>query len=125
VVEQANGGPLTYRLFFHQPSWQAFENCLYWLRRTAAADSVVATTSPHLAYLRSGLRAVLPPLEVDPARAQALLDAVPARYLIVDDLSFVDLSRRYGQPVIDRFPERWRLVYAEGSPGARVYERVD
>jgi hypothetical protein len=49
---------------------------------------------------------------------------VPVTYLLVDNLSFLDVSRRYTRPVLEAYPGRWRLVYTGGADGPRIYQRV-
>ena len=46
-------------------------------------------------------------------------------YLVVDQLSFLDVGRRYTIPAIERGPDRWRLIYAVNDSGPRIYRRVD
>jgi len=110
------------RLFYYDHRWQAFDTSLDWFRQHAVGEGVVATSAPHRIYLTTGLKAVLPPLEADTALAQRLLDSVPVRYVIVDDLTFTDMSRWYAGPVVQSRPDLWELVYAEG---ARIYRRRD
>jgi hypothetical protein len=85
----------------------------------------VATSTPPLVYLRTGLKAVMPPYEPGPATAQHLLDGVPATYLLVDSLDSPDVARRYLDPVVASYPERWRLVYGPAAGGTRIYQRVE
>ena len=94
------------------------------LRRQARPGEIVATSTPHWAYLRTGLRSVMPPYEADPARAESLLEEVPVTYLIVDQLSFLDVGRRYTIPVIKTAPAHWQLIYAVNDSGPRIYRRV-
>jgi hypothetical protein len=108
------------RVFFYGSEWRSFDESLDWLRAHAGQSAVLATSAPQQAYLRTGLKAVMPPMEIDSAKAQRLLDAVPVRYLIIDHLASLDATRRYGVPVVERFPELWALVY---SRGVRIYER--
>jgi hypothetical protein len=116
------------RLFFYRPRWQQHDAALAWLARTARPDAVVATSTPHRLHLASGLRAVLPPFEPDPAVAQRLLDAVPVAYLVLDELDVLDVTRRYAEPVVAAHPERWQLVYGSPGPsagsGPRIYRRI-
>lgn len=114
-----------YRLFFYDRTWRLHDDGLDWLARRARPGEIVATSTPHWAYLRTGLPAVMPPYEADPARAAALLDSVPVTYLVVDQLSFLDVGRRYTIPAIRRAPRRWRLIYAANDSGPRIYRRVD
>jgi hypothetical protein len=113
-----------YRLFFYDRSWRLHDQGLDWLARMARPGEIVATSTPHWAYLRTGLPSVMPPYEADPARAAALMDQVPVTYLIVDQLSFLDVGRRYTIPAIQREPDRWRLIYAENDSGPKIYRRV-
>jgi hypothetical protein len=113
-----------YRLFFYDRPWRLHDDGLDWLARRARPGEIIATSTPHWAYLRTGLRAVMPPYEADAARAAALLDAVPITYLVVDQLSFLDVGRRYTVPAIRWAPDRWRLIYAESDSGPRIYRRV-
>ena len=44
---------------------------------------------------------------------------VPVTYLIVDQLSFLDVGRRYTIPAIQAAPDHWRLIYAVNDSGRR------
>ena len=79
---------------------------------------------PHLAYLRTGHKAVLPPLEPDAEQANHLLDEVPVSYLVLDDLGRPPISEHYAAPVVAHRPENWRLVYSGPDSGTKVYQRV-
>lgn len=114
-----------YRLFFYDSTWQSHDASLAWLAAHARQGSVVATSTPHLTYLEAGLPAIMPPYEVDPERAEQLLEAVPVTYLVVDNLDFLDIGRRYTVPVLTRFPSRWKLVYPGVGGGPRIYQRSD
>jgi hypothetical protein len=112
------------RLLTYEPAWHALDPALEYVRRHAAATDVIATSVPHLAYLRTGKQSVLPPLESNPETAAEYLDAVPVSWLVLDDLGLPGFSERYAAPVVRRRPEDWRLVYTTPGTGARVYERV-
>jgi hypothetical protein len=43
---------------------------------------------------------------------------------VIDDLDFLDVTRRYGEPVVTAFPRRWRLVYGAPEVGSRIYRRI-
>ncbi|HUR93165.1 MAG TPA: hypothetical protein VMY76_01185 [Gemmatimonadales bacterium] len=113
-----------YRLFFYDRSWRLHDDGLDWLARQARPGEVVATSTPHWAYLRTGLPAIMPPYEADAALAGTLLDGVPVTYVVVDQLSFLDVGRRYTKPAIEREPDHWRLIYAVNDSGPRIYRRV-
>jgi hypothetical protein len=120
----ADGTERQDRLLTYEPAWHALDPALEYVRRHAAATDVVATSVPHLAYLRTGRKSVLPPLESNPETAAGYLDAVPVSWLVLDDLGLPGLSERYAAPVVRQRPENWRLVYTTPGTGARVYERV-
>jgi hypothetical protein len=112
------------RLFYYDTHWRQHDAALAWLAGVAKRTDVIATSTPHRMHLASGLRAVLPPFEADPAQAQRLLDSVPVAYLVIDDLDYLDVTRRYGDPVVAAFPQSWQLVYGAPDAGSRVYRRV-
>jgi hypothetical protein len=112
------------RLLTYEPVWHALDPAFEYLRRHAEPNAVVATSVPHLAYLRSGRRAVLPPMVTDPDTAARYLDAVPASYLVIDQLGRPGIAERYAAPVIDTHPTDWRLVYTTPGTGVRVYARI-
>ena len=112
------------RLLTYEPQWHSLDRAFEWLRRNTEADAVVATSVPHLAYLRTGHKAVLPPLESDPEQANHLLDEVPVSYLVLDDLGRPPISQHYAAPVVAHRPENWRLVYSGPGSGTKVYQRV-
>ena len=58
-------------------------------------------------------------MEADPARARRLLEMVPVSYVIVDDLEFVDISRRYARPAVEGDPAHWRVVHS--IAGTKTY----
>ncbi|MCI0354868.1 MAG: hypothetical protein L0099_07510, partial [Acidobacteria bacterium] len=117
------GNETVHRLFFYDPEWQALDASLEWLRRRAGPADVIATTVPHSAYVRTGLRAVLPPLEANAEEAQRLLDSVPVRYLVLDELRYPRISQRYAEAVVEKRPDLWKQVYVAPRGQARVYER--
>jgi hypothetical protein len=122
-----NGVRLEYRLFFYQGFYPAADAAFDRLRGRASAGDVVAATDPQWVYLRSGLKSVLPPFDLDPARAQRLLDSVPVTFLMVDEGSF----KKYTAPVVAAHPDRWQRIFTDstnetsGLPGTfEIYQRV-
>jgi len=126
-----------YRLFYHDSSWQAWEEAAAWIESQAPPDAIVATTGAPFFYLRTGRRAVQPPMEPDPTRARRLLETVPVSYVIVDQLEFQDVSRRYALSAVKSNPIGWHLVHSIRLPhrpwwikpadflyGTQIYQRV-
>jgi hypothetical protein len=121
---RADGTEQPSRLLTYEPVWHALDPAFEYLRQHAEPNAVIATSVPHLAYLRSGHRAVLPPMVTDPGTAARYLDAVPAGYLVIDELGSPGIAERYAAPVISTHPDDWRLVYTTPGTGVRVYARV-
>jgi hypothetical protein len=121
----AQGHRQEQRLFFYTEAWRSHDAALDWLRGVAHADDIVATSTPHWAYLKTGARAVLPPFEADVRAASRLLEAVPVKYLVVDSLEFVDVSRRYAAPVARTYHHDWKLVYSSPDSTSRIYRRIE
>ncbi|MFL5511082.1 MAG: hypothetical protein ACJ8CN_01420, partial [Gemmatimonadales bacterium] len=98
---------------------------LDWLRGIVKPGDIIATSTPHWAYLKTGAKAVLPPFEADVRTARQLLEAVPVRYLVIDSLEFVDVTRRYAAPVAREYAREWQLVYSSLDSTSRIYRRSD
>jgi hypothetical protein len=120
----ARGVEHPYRLLYYDNAWRDFEAALNWLRDHAPPGAVVASSAPHLVYLMVHSKAVMPPMESDVNTAQRLLDSVPATFLIVDDLEFLDVSKRYVQPVITAYGDRWKKVYTVPNTATAIYQRT-
>jgi hypothetical protein len=117
----ARSGQKDSPLFFHDRTWQAWEETAAWVSAHAPSNVIVATSAPHFFYLRTGVRAILPPMEVDPERARRLLETVPVSYVIIDELDFVDVSRRYARPAVEGDPTHWQVVHS--IDGTKTYAR--
>jgi hypothetical protein len=113
------------RLFFYTQAWRTHDAALDWLRGIVKPGDIIATSTPHWAYLKTGAKAVLPPFEADVRTARQLLEAVPVRYLVIDSLEFVDVTRRYAAPVAREYAREWQLVYSSVDSTSRIYRRSD
>jgi hypothetical protein len=117
----AFGRAVGHPIFYHDQTWTAWERAVAWIAQHAPVDAVVATSAPHLCYLWTGRHSIFPPMEVDAAVARGLLEAVPVTHVIVDELAFLDISRRYAEPAVAEANSGWRKVYSDG--GTHVYAR--
>lgn len=108
------GRSVHYRLFFYRDAYRALDAGIDWLQVHARAGEVLAGVMPDWMYLRTGLKAVMPPFETDPVKAQTLLDSVPVTYLCLEDgLGLGFETKRYMAQVVQKFPERWERVYVD------------
>jgi hypothetical protein len=122
--ETYDGKPVDYRLFYYSPASKALDDGLDWLKRRANPADVVATSLPHWAYLRKGLKAVRPPLESNRERAQSLLDSVPVAYIVLSPQNDGKAINEYVFPVVQGYPQAWKCVHADEGKLVRIYERV-
>lgn len=117
-----SGTLVRYRLFYYRKAYRALDAGLDWLRQHAKPTEVIVSSMPHWVYLRTGMKAVMPPFETDARKAQALLDAVPATYLIIDGRTG-SFTREYGLPAVKAAPERWQLIYSSQAGELAIYRR--
>jgi hypothetical protein len=123
VSYDRHGQPTRYRLFSYGNEYRALDQGLDWLRARAKPADIIATPLPHWAYLRIGLKAVMPPAERDLGKMQEFLDSVPATYVVVAQ-SGVDHTRDYTLPLLQGAPSRWAHVYGTPDGGLDVYQRI-
>ena len=129
IYDAGNGNHMEYELFFYDGLYKATDAGLDWLKGRAKNNEVIAATNPQWVYLRTGIKSVLPPFEMDIEKAQHLLDSVPVKFLIVDEGDF----KKYTTRVVANYPALWRRVYADsirdqgGNPAEgkfEIYERI-
>ena len=121
-VGERGAKPIVYKQLFYDPDQLATDECITWIEKHTAPGDVIAASMAHWVFLRTGRKAVIPPLEADAAKANQLLDSVPARYVIRDGPKF--FSSRYVAAAIQSDRAGWRLVYTATADDAQVYERV-
>jgi hypothetical protein len=120
-----NGQRSVSRLFFYTKEHRALDTALEWLKSRSRPEDIVAASMPQWSYLRTGLRAVMPPFERNTHKAQQLLDSIPVEYVVVDKLGGpAEAVRDYVLPVLVRDPQRWHLVYSSLDGGASIYQRT-
>ena len=112
------------RSFYYGQVWVNLDEVLSWLKERAKPGEVIATQMPHWVYLKTGLKAIMIPMEINPATAQHLLDSVPVDYLILDQVDTLDIIHKYAYPLIESFPDRWSLLYTAPGGQTRIYRRL-
>lgn len=110
------------RMFFEDKSFHNFNLCINYVSEYAQPNEVVAAGTPHWIYLRTGLKAVMPPFESKTALAHQQLNDVPVKYLIIG--KDVIGSERYTLPVVKQFTNEWKQVFANPDSTWVVYQRV-
>jgi hypothetical protein len=121
----ATGRERVFKLIAYGSEWHALDPAFEWIKRNTPRDAVIATTVPHLAYLRTGHKAVLPPFVSDPNTARRLLDEVPVHYIVVDRFGRPGVSERYATTIVAHNSTDWRLVFTASDGKTSVYERVN
>jgi hypothetical protein len=122
--ETYDGKLVDYRLFYYSPSAESLDYGLDWLKKRANPSDVLATSMPHWAFLRTGLKAVRPPLESNPDRAQAFLDSVPVAHIVLNfegEMQFVNYPII---PLVQHNSKVWKFVYTDEKGLVHIYERV-
>lgn len=113
------------RLFYYAPLGSEFDEALAALHRLGRPSDVVAATDPQRVYLRTGMKAVLPPFELDGIKAQQLIDTVPVRYLVAEtDPQALGLGayHRFTSALLRDNPGRWTLVWKSSRGQVAIYE---
>lgn len=123
VFEGADGRRVSGRMLFYDAPVAAMDQALSEVRRRARPGDVIATSTPHWAFLKTGVKAILPPMEADREVARRLLDAVPVRFVVLDELSHPGISQRYAAPAVAADGAAWDEVYRTDDGLARIYER--
>ncbi|MCB1120819.1 MAG: hypothetical protein KJT03_04680, partial [Verrucomicrobiae bacterium] len=98
-------------MFYYDKFWDNWQKASVWIVSDASPGDIVATISSHYFFLQTGMKAVYPPMEVDPEKARRLMEEVPIRYFIADETVHLDVARRYGLPAMESNPENWQLVF--------------
>ncbi len=117
-----HGRTMEYQQFYYSSAYRDLDEALDWLMVHGDPGQVVAGAWPHWIYLRTGFKAVLPPFEVDSAKAQRLLDTVPVKYLILGLDHDVLGINRYMLPVLEQEPGKWQQIFSTRDGKALIYE---
>jgi hypothetical protein len=116
-----SGHRVRYRLFTYGSDFRGLDIGLDWLNQHGERDAIVASSVPHWVYLRTGLRAVMPPMERGKDRIRELLDAVPVRYVVVESAG--SFTGDYVAPVLRDLPQEWRRVIYDPETHFEMYAR--
>ncbi|MFL6416982.1 MAG: hypothetical protein ACJ74Y_15065 [Bryobacteraceae bacterium] len=122
--KDASGRERSYNIMHSSGEYADTDEILRWLGSRADRRSVIAVTMPQWVYIRSGFKAIIPPLNTNADKVQKLVDTVPVSFVIVEDLLMSDNFNTYFPKVVESSPDRWKLIYSiQGSP-VKLYARV-
>jgi hypothetical protein len=102
------------RFFYYSKFSRGWDVAIAWIQSHSDPNAIVVTHLPQLCYLRTGRRAVLPPVDRNQDRIRELLESVPASYVILDPIDRM--------PVVENDNQRWRSVQSVNR--VRLYERI-
>jgi len=101
--------------FYYSESWRDWDKAIAWIQSHSDPNAIVLTRSPQLCYLRSGRRAVIPPVEQNQDRVRQLLESVPVSYVLLElPIDYI--------PAVEKDSQHWRSV--ESVKPVRLYERI-
>ena len=120
VYDLPDGREARLRVFGYFQVERSLNAGLSWLMKRARPNEVVASYAPQWVYLRTGLKAVMPPFELNPEQAQRLLDSVPVTYLIFED----SFTKRYVSLVTQHYPNIWKEIYSDPDGSFKIYGRA-
>jgi hypothetical protein len=100
--------------FYYNEFSRAWDVQIAWIQSHSDTKAIVLTHMPQLCYLRTGRRAVLPPVERNQDRARELLESVPVSYVILDPHDWI--------PAVEKDDRHWRSVQSVNH--VRLYERI-
>lgn len=122
LVRNRSGRQIVQRQLGYEQDLVAMDQGIGWLGEHAQPGDMVAGAMPQWIYLQTGLKAVMPPLESDPAVAARLLDSLPVRYLMHEKAGFFSWS--YVDSILRAYPDNWRLIFTSEDNYVKIYERV-
>lgn len=120
VAYEHHGLLTRYRLYYYAPDGRALDQAIDWLSPRLQPADVLAVPDAQWAYLRTGRKAVIPPLEIDGGKAQRLVDSVPVRYLLAPTTGAYS---RYVQALLEANPTAWIERWRSADGALVVYQR--
>jgi uncharacterized membrane protein len=124
VYEDDKGIAREYRLYYYGGASLASQAGLKWLVAHADRRAIVAVSMPQWVYLKTGLKTVMPPLDLDPQKAQQLIDTVPATYVILDKLAMESYFNKRFSGLVVHSPDKWRLVFESPRGNFDIFQRI-
>jgi hypothetical protein len=125
VYETAEGVKKSYRLLYYLAAYPATKQALNYLVARTDGRAILVASMPHWVYLETGLRTIMPPLTSNPAKAQQLLDSVPVKYVLIDQLLGKDNITHNFPPTVQSFPDKWKQIYSSKNGEIIVLERTE
>ncbi len=122
--QDAVGTRREYWLQHYPETFVSVDRALNWITNHANRNAIVAISMPQWAYLKTGLRTVMPPLEADAGAQQRLIDSVPVTYLVLDRMVMGGGFNEKFPAMVQAFPQKWSLVYSSQNGDTRVYKRA-
>jgi hypothetical protein len=128
VAYEHVGKFVKYRLFFCYPVGTDFDEALDWLKRRAERTDVIAASDPQWVYLRIGMKAVLPPFELNGKKAQQLVDTVPVKYLIAEtapQILGLGMYYRFTSALLRENSTNWKRIWRSSNDSVEIYGRSE
>jgi hypothetical protein len=105
--------------------WKNFYSCADWLRINSPENTLVMSRKPELLYLRAKRSGIMYPLTHDVDKIISVLKRERIQYVVFDNFFWTRTTVRYLFPVIQSYPDMFRVAYALRGPDTYVLEFLD
>jgi len=100
----------------YSPDWFNYYKAAEWVKSNTLSSSIVMSRKPSLFFLRSERKGICYPFTSNPKQILSAIDEQGVSYVIVDSFRWTGTTRRYLIPAIERYPERFEIVYVTPEP---------
>jgi len=113
------------QLFYAGEDWRMYDDAVAWVKANVPADAIVVTGAPQWLYMKTGRKAVMPPMIIDATDAARLIAGVPATYAIDDQVDIGSVTSRYLRPALAYDRAQWETVYTATDGKTMVLKHVE
>ena len=105
--------------------WRNFYSCADWIRLNTPEDALVMSRKAELFYLRAKRKGIMYPFTHDVEKMIDVMKKENIKYIVYDSFFWTRTTTRYLFPVINYFPDKFKVVYALRNPDTFILEFID
>lgn len=102
--------------------WQRYFETLNWIKDNTEKDAIVVSRKPEFTYLLGQRKSFLYRYSSDPQKLINDFYEKKANYLLFDSFYWTGTTRKYIGPVLQRYPDKFELVYKSPQPEMYVFK---